>query len=111
MLDPGACAGMGFGAPHVAISALVELHHLLIESGFRQSSRDDLTIVQEEQDERSLPTPALLPAAPRQLSMPFDPGRLRGVSPAERSTALVRLASLLLEAAGVAAGEPVDDER
>ena len=59
---------------------------------------------------RSLPTPALLPAA-RQLSIPFDSGRLRGMNPSERSTALVRLTGLLLEAAGVAAGEHDDDER
>src|ERR1700730_11238307 len=44
MLDPVACAGMGFGAPRVAVSALVELHHLLIEGGFRRSSRDGPTI-------------------------------------------------------------------
>ena len=33
------------------------------------------------------------------------------MSPSERSTTLARLASLLLEAAGVAAGERDDDER
>lgn len=60
---------------------------------------------------RSLPTPALPSAAPRQLSIPFDSGRLRGMSPSERSTVLARLASLLLEAAGVAARESDDDER
>ena len=60
---------------------------------------------------RSLPTPALPPAAPRQLSIPFDSGRLRGMSPSERRTALVRLTGLLLEATGVAAGENDDDER
>jgi len=60
---------------------------------------------------RSLPTPALPPAAPRQLSIPFDPGRLRGMSPSERRTALVRLTGLLLEATGVAAAENDDDER
>jgi hypothetical protein len=43
--------------------------------------------------------------------MPFDSGRLRGMSPLERSTALIQLASLLLEAAGIAAGERDDDER
>jgi hypothetical protein len=42
--------------------------------------------------------------------MPFDSARLRGISPADRNTVLVRLASLLLEAAGVAAGERTDDE-
>jgi hypothetical protein len=40
MLDSVACAGLGFGAPRVAVSALVELHHLLIEGGFRRSSCD-----------------------------------------------------------------------
>jgi hypothetical protein len=52
---------------------------------------------------RSLPTPAPLPAAPRQLSIPFDSRRHRGMSPSERRTALVRLIGPLLEAAGVAA--------
>jgi len=60
---------------------------------------------------KSLPTPALLPAASRQLSIPFDPGRLRGMSPSEHRTALVRLTSLLLEATGVASGGNDDDER
>ena len=60
---------------------------------------------------RSLPTPVLLPAAPRQLSIPFDSGWLRGMSPSERGTALARLAGLLLAAIGVAAGEHDDDER
>ena len=59
---------------------------------------------------RSLPTPAL-PAASRQLSIPFDSGRLRGISPSDRRTALARLTCLLLEAAGVAVGEHDDDER
>jgi hypothetical protein len=43
--------------------------------------------------------------------MPFDSKRLRGMSPSERRTALVGLAGLLLEAAGVAVGEHDDDER
>ena len=35
MLDPAACAGMAFGAPRVAQSALVELHRLLIAQRFQ----------------------------------------------------------------------------
>ena len=58
---------------------------------------------------RSLPAPARPPLAPCQLGMPFDSARLRGMSPAERRTALGRLARLLLEAAGVAAVERDDD--
>ena len=57
------------------------------------------------------PTSMLLSAAPRQLSMPFDSARLRGMTPAERRISLARLASLLLEAAGVAAGESDNGER
>jgi len=57
------------------------------------------------------PPLVLRPAAPRQLSIPFDSARLRGMTPAERRTSLARLASLLLEAAGIAAGERDDDER
>jgi hypothetical protein len=60
---------------------------------------------------RNLPTSTLPCPAPRQLSMPFDSKRLRGMSPSERRTALVGLAGLLLEAAGVAVGEHDDDER
>lgn len=52
MLDPVACGGMEVGAPRVAVSALVELHHLLIEQGIRRSFRDDPPSDQEEQDER-----------------------------------------------------------
>lgn len=60
---------------------------------------------------RNLPTSTLPSPALRQLSMPFDSKRLRGMSPSERRTALVGLAGLLLEAAGVAVGEHDDDER
>ena len=52
-----------------------------------------------------------LPAAPRQLSIPFDSARLRGISASDRRTALARLTRLLLKAAGVAAEERDDDER
>ena len=60
---------------------------------------------------KSRPTSMLLSAAPRQLSMPFDSARLRGMTPAERRISLARLASLLLEAAGITAGESDDGER
>jgi hypothetical protein len=60
---------------------------------------------------KNLPTPAVRSANPRQLSIPFDSARVRGMTPAERRIALVRLANLLLEATGVAAEEYDDDER
>jgi hypothetical protein len=57
--------------------------------------------------------PASMPlsSAPRQLSMPFDSARLRGMTPVERRISLARLASLLLEAANVVAEESDDGER
>jgi hypothetical protein len=50
-------------------------------------------------------------AVPRQLSIPFDSARLRGMTPSERRIALARLAGLLLEAADIAAEERNDDQR
>jgi len=50
MLDPIACAGMAIGAPRLTVSALIELHHLLVERGFRGSSVVDSRIVKEEQN-------------------------------------------------------------
>ena len=60
---------------------------------------------------KNLPLPALPSTRPRQLSMALDSASLRGISPSERRTALAQLASILMEAAGVAAGERSDDER
>jgi hypothetical protein len=60
---------------------------------------------------KNLPLPALPSTRPRQLSMPLDSARLRGISPSERRTALAQLAIILMEAAGAAAGERSDDER
>ena len=60
---------------------------------------------------RSLPTPAPPSAAPRQLTIPFDAGRLCRMTASERRTVLARLTHLLLEAAGVAVAERDDDER
>jgi hypothetical protein len=51
------------------------------------------------------------PSAPRQLNMPLDPVKLRAMTPIERGVAVALLASLLLEAAGVAAGKSGDDDR
>jgi len=52
MLDPVACAGMRMGAPRVGVSALIDLHQLLIERGFRGSSLVDSRFVKEEQNEQ-----------------------------------------------------------
>jgi hypothetical protein len=59
---------------------------------------------------RNLPVAVLPPIPPRQLSMALDSINLRGMNPSQRRTALARLASLLMEAAGVAARESDNDE-
>ena len=56
-------------------------------------------------------TPARPARATRQFSMAFDPVRLREMTPADRAAAVAQLAILLMEAAGVAAGEHDDDKR
>jgi len=56
------------------------------------------------------PPSALIPATPRQLAIPFETARLGGMTAAERRMSLARLASLLLQAAGIAAEERDDDE-
>ncbi len=50
------------------------------------------------------PRPAPSSTTPRQLSMALDSARLRGMTAAERGTAVARLDNLLMEAAGVAEG-------
>ena len=42
---------MALGSPRVSVLALAELHQLLTERGFRRSSPDHSTIVQEEPGE------------------------------------------------------------
>jgi len=59
---------------------------------------------------RNLPVRAQSATPLRQLNIPFDSARIRGMTPAERQIALGRPASLLLEAAGVAEGERDDDK-
>lgn len=54
MLDPAACAGMEIGAPHAEVTALIDLHRLLVERGFRRSSLGDLRIAKEEQNEQAV---------------------------------------------------------
>ncbi|WP_156942782.1 hypothetical protein [Mesorhizobium sp. L48C026A00] len=55
------------------------------------------------------PPPSTLPVLTQQLSMPLDTPQMRGLSDAERSAAVGRLATLLMAAAGIAAKEASDD--
>ncbi|GLK46341.1 MULTISPECIES: hypothetical protein [Novosphingobium] len=58
---------------------------------------------------KALPPPSTLPMLTRQLSMPLDMPQIRGLTDAERSTVVARLATLLMAAAGAVEKEPSDD--
>ncbi|MEG8222850.1 hypothetical protein OSJ57_19855 [Sphingomonas sp. HH69] len=58
---------------------------------------------------KALQPPSTLPMLTRQLSMPLDMPQIRGLSDAERSTVVARLATLLMAAAGVVEKETSDD--
>ena len=116
-LDAVYCAGLKVGAPQVSLAALCALHELLIACESRPVSADGNIVTQEAQllplARRTEPVPRLKhtpPTAPRQLDLVFDDVRLRGMTPAERQTALRSLAHLLLEASGIAPQEAGDDD-
>ena len=60
------------------------------------------------ENQKTGPAPA---TAPRQLSLALDSVKLRGISPPERTVIIVRLARILLEAAGVPMRERGDERR
>jgi hypothetical protein len=60
------------------------------------------------ENQKTGPAPA---PAPRQLSLALDGVTLRSLSPPERAVIIVRLARILLEAAGVPMRERDDDRR
>src|SRR4051794_21624877 len=64
MLDPVACAGMELGPPRVSVSALADLHQLLIERGSRRCSRGGLNTVQEEHHGAPPATGTAIPGTP-----------------------------------------------
>jgi hypothetical protein len=104
MLDPAACAHLGFGAPRVAVSALAELHHLLASLGFRRSSTTD--VVQETRHE-AVPTAADDCSAPAEsVACPDWAG---AAAPDERREVVALLAALLAEAARGPTPETAND--
>ena len=61
-MDAGSrpCAQLEFGEPLVSLSALVDLHCFLTESGFRRNSRQNMSHSREDTDENPSPdTPAV----------------------------------------------------
>src|SRR5580704_5692594 len=72
MLDRAMCASMALGAPHVSVGALIDLHKLLMEHGFRRNYRDDDSVVQEVSNEERVTADCKLQAvAPTQHSAGF----------------------------------------
>ncbi|HQT90289.1 MAG TPA: hypothetical protein PK677_17445, partial [Acidiphilium sp.] len=64
MLDRVLCANMEMGEPLVAVSGLLELHRLLTQFGFRQTTMDGLDSIQEAHDESPTTTFEADDAAP-----------------------------------------------
>lgn len=60
---------------------------------------------------RTLPPQKRALVIVRQLSMPLDSHKLVGLSTAQRTIVIARLANVLMAAAGVVTGESRDDER
>ena len=48
---PSFCTSMEMGEPRVEVTSLIELHRLLTERGFRQTSTDGLTAIQKARHE------------------------------------------------------------
>ncbi|MBA1145082.1 hypothetical protein [Mesorhizobium neociceri] len=97
------------GQALVSLAALLELHKLLIERHFRQGSSDGFTIAEAQHENLPLPTRSLVVV--HQLSLPLDSQKLNGLSSAQRTIVIARLANVLMAAAGVAKEESCDDER
>lgn len=57
----------------------------------------------------SMRTPPLT-GIPRQMNMRFDNAELQGMNAAQRAAVITSLASLLIQAAGSAAGKERDDD-
>jgi hypothetical protein len=101
---------MALGAPRVSLSALAELHLLLIEHGFGRHFLSHSTIVQEVQDGTPVVTPTLPVLVSRQLIIPFESGRpwAQRLGPMDGSPSVNPPPA---EATDVAVEERDDDER
>ena len=53
----------------------------------------------------------LAPASGRQMSLIFEPRRVEGMNDAERAKAVLTLAQILMQAAGLIVEEVGDDQR
>jgi hypothetical protein len=84
MLDRAMCAEMEMGAPRVSVSGLVELHRLLAQLGFRQTSSDRFDTTEEACNEA---TPTILEAVNSDLPAEHAPrySRYTSVAGAEPS--------------------------
>ncbi|WP_243856916.1 hypothetical protein [Paraburkholderia sp. BL6665CI2N2] len=116
MLDAAVCSAMAPGEPKVTVAALRTLHQLLADQRLRGNSQDGSNIVRRNAMGK---VPNAVPAGlrsfqliPRQMNMTFDTLELQGMNSAQRARAITYLASLLMQAAGVATPkEHNDDER
>ena len=65
MLDAMVCARMELGEPAISLSALTELHYLLIDTGIRQNSREATNPSREQTDDDHPSSRSIIPAPDR----------------------------------------------
>jgi hypothetical protein len=110
MLDPAICAAMSLGSPTVDISGLTDLDRLLRALGLRRACFAEPPSTEEvhhaNTDASGRPRQAA-PSTRHGIGRPM----LNGMTVGDRSTAVRRLARLLMEAASIDPKEIGDDER
>ena len=110
MLDPAICATMSLGSPTVDIIGLTDLDRLLRALGLRRACFAEPPSTEEVHHANTDASGRPRQAA-RQLAMALDRPVLNGMTADDRSTAVRRLARLLMEAASMDPEEIGDDER
>ena len=88
------CVSMRLGEPRVAVAALRELHHLLVERGLRENLLYDSTFVQEDCNESDVQDHS--PAASGVANSPTSEQLGVHFSPALRDECIAESASLEL---------------
>ncbi|AMX95445.1 MULTISPECIES: hypothetical protein [Mesorhizobium] len=99
---------MDLGSPRASLAALLELNKLLIQRRFRRGSPDGF-IIGETQNENLAATDTISrDRSPAQHAL--DSHKLVGLSAAQRTIVIARLANVLMAAAGIVTEESRDDE-
>jgi hypothetical protein len=111
MLDPAICAAMSLGSPMVDIIGLTDLDRLLRALGLRRACFAEPPSTEEVHHANTDASGRPRQAATSTRHSIGDRPMLNGMTVDDRSTAVRRLARLLMEAVSMAPEEIGDDER